>query len=518
MKKRTVLLVVLLGCLLAELACNFPFHPLSSTGPAAGRETLTARLFPSATALSEGAAHPAGTPAPQGVSPDLQTAAPDVPLASSTPNGPVFSYSAQSGDTLAGLAGRFGVTPAEISSARSIPAAGLIPAGQQLSIPNTLGNTGPGAALLPDSEIVYSPSAAGFDTAAFVRGAGGFLNDYTETVNKQNLTGPQIVQRVADETSTNPRLLLALLDFRSHWVTGQPSNPNSLDFPIGFADPAYKGLYEELNISVRQLTIGYYGWRTGTFTSLLFSDKTILRINPGLNAGSVAIQNFFSTFYHQDEWARILYGAGSFPAFYQKMFGSPWQRAAAVEPLLPSSLNQPAMELPFQPGLTWTLTGGPHDAWGVGSAWGGLDFSPANVAPGCGVSPEWVTASASGLVVDSANGMVTVNLQGQANDQVGWVELYLHIADQDRVAAGTHLQTNDRIGHPSCVGGVATGTHVHIARKYNGEWLAAGQPVPFVLSGWTASEGSKLYHGSLSKAGHIVTSRLDNIYTSLINR
>jgi LasA protease len=98
------------------------------------------------------------------------------------------------------------------------------------------------------------------------------------------------------------------------------------------------------------------------------------------------------------------------------------------------------------------------------------------------------------------------------------VELYLHIADQDRVAAGTRLKTNDRIGHPSCVGGVATGTHVHIARKYNGEWFAAGLPVPFVLSGWTAASGSKLYHGSLTKAGQTVTSRLDDIYTSLINR
>ena len=518
MKKRTLRLVVLLGCFVLALACNFPFGSSTSTANTAARETLTARLFPSPTSSNNRSTVPAGTAVAGGFSTDLQTVVPGAPLPSNTTAGPLFSYSAQSGDTLAGLAGRFGVDPSEVSSARALPAAGLIPAGQLLSIPNRLGAFGPGVALLPDSEIVYSPTAAGFDTAAFVRAAGGFLNDYTETVAKQSLSGPQIVQRVADETSTNPRLLLALLDYRAHWVTGQPADPNSLDFPIGFGDPAYKGLYEELNITSRQLTIGYYGWRTGSFSGLLFSDKSTLRINPNLNAGSVAVQNLFSTFYHQDEWARVLYGPNSFPVFYQKMFGNPWQRAAAVEPFLPDNLKQPPMELPFQPGLTWTLTGGPHDSWGVGSAWGGLDFAPANVAPGCGVSPEWVTASAPGLVILSENGMVTVNLQGQANNQVGWVELYLHIADQDRVAPGTHLRTNDRIGHPSCVGGVATGTHVHVARKYNGEWMAAGQPAPFVLSGWTASLGSKLYHGSLTKAGQTVTGRLDNIHTSLINR
>ncbi|MDR3577574.1 MAG: hypothetical protein P4L50_27230 [Anaerolineaceae bacterium] len=518
MKKQTRLGAGLLIFFMAALACNFPFRSSNTAASTAAQETLTAKLFPSPTSPSEKGRLPAGTTIPSGVSVDLQTAAPDVPLAASTSSGPLIRYSSQSGDTLAGLAGRFNVDPSEIGSEKAISVTGLIPAGQLLSIPNRLGMSGPGAALLPDSEIVYSPSAAGFDTAAFVRAAGGFLNSYSEAVDKQTLSGAQIVQRVADETSTNPRLLLAVLDYRAHWVTGQPNDPNSLDFPIGIADPAYKGLYNELNITARQLTIGYYGWRSGTFTELLFSDKSTLRINPSLNAGSVAIQNLFSTFYHQDEWARILYGSNSFPAFYKKMFGDPWQRAAAVEPLLPDGLKQPPMELPFQPGLTWTLTGGPHDAWGVGSAWGGLDFSPANVAPGCGVSPEWVTASAAGLVVDSGNGMVTVNLQGQNSDQLGWVQLYLHIADQDRVAAETHLKINDAIGHPSCLGGVATGTHVHIARKYNGEWIAAGQPLPFVLSGWTASLGSKLYHGSLNKAGQTVTSRLDNIYTSLINR
>ena len=154
MKKRTVQPVLLLVCFIAVLACNFPLAQRGSATDTTTRETLTARLFPSPTTTSEANPLPSETQVPQGVSPDLQTAAPDLPLSSKTSStGPVFNYSAQSGDTLAGLAGRFGVDPSEISSPRAIPATGLILAGQTLSIPNRLGTTGPGAALLPDSEI-----------------------------------------------------------------------------------------------------------------------------------------------------------------------------------------------------------------------------------------------------------------------------------------------------------------------------------------------------------------------------
>ena len=44
------------------------------------------------------------------------------------------------------------------------------------------------------------------------------------------------------------------------------------------------------------------------------------------------------------------------------------------------------------------------------------------------------------------------------------------------------VETDDRIGHASCEGGVSTGTHLHFARKYNGEWVLADGPLPFVLS------------------------------------
>jgi hypothetical protein len=52
------------------------------------------------------------------------------------------------------------------------------------------------------------------------------------------------------------------------------------------------------------------------------------------------------------------------------------------------------------------------------------------------------------------------------------------------IAEGTLVEQGDALGHPSCEGGRSTGKHVHLARKYNGEWIAADGPIPFVLSGW----------------------------------
>jgi LasA protease len=98
------------------------------------------------------------------------------------------------------------------------------------------------------------------------------------------------------------------------------------------------------------------------------------------------------------------------------------------------------------------------------------------------------------------------------------VALYMHIASRDRILVGTWVNAGDHIGHPSCEGGIATGTHVHIARKYNGEWVAAGDPLPFVLSGWTAHAGDAPYKGTLTKGDQTVTSSQTSTGGSLIIR
>ena len=112
-----------------------------------------------------------------------------------------------------------------------------------------------------------------------------------------------------------------------------------------------------------------------------------------------------------------------------------------------------------------------------------------------------MVASAPGLVVRSGDGAVMLDLDGDGYEQTGWVLFYMHIAARDRVALGTALKAGDRIGHPSCEGGVSQGTHTHFVRKYNGEWIAADGPIPFVLDGWVSQGLGTEYDGTLTRAG-----------------
>ena len=80
---------------------------------------------------------------------------------------------------------------------------------------------------------------------------------------------------------------------------------------------------------------------------------------------------------------------------------------------------------------------------------------------------------------------------------------------------GQRLKRGDPLGFPSCEGGTATGTNVHIARKYNGEWIPIDSAIPFNLEGWIAHTGDTFYQGTLTRGSQIVTASLNsNLGTS----
>lgn len=180
--------------------------------------------------------------------------------------------------------------------------------------------------------------------------------------------------------------------------------------------------------------------------------------------------------------------------------------------------TQPKLALPFEPGHTWSLTAGPHYAWDNGGAWAAIDFAPMASQSGCAVSNEWVTASAAGLIVRSTDGVVVEDLDGDGYEQTGWDIMYLHIAPKDQIKAGTWVSTNDHIGHPSCEGGMATGTNLHFARKYNGEWIAAGGPLPLVLSGWEVHDGDAPHEGSITKGDQTINACACGSSDTLVTR
>jgi murein DD-endopeptidase MepM/ murein hydrolase activator NlpD len=129
-----------------------------------------------------------------------------------------------------------------------------------------------------------------------------------------------------------------------------------------------------------------------------------------------------------------------------------------------------------------------------------------------------VLSAAPGVVVKSSQNIVVIALEDQQAMKTGWELFYMHIASQDGVAVGASVNLDDRIGHPSCEGGLATGTHVHFARKFKGEWIGAGDPFPLVLSGWVALPGEKQFQTSLFKGAQVVTASQDGGINSRIVR
>jgi LasA protease len=169
------------------------------------------------------------------------------------------------------------------------------------------------------------------------------------------------------------------------------------------------------------------------------------------------------------------------------------------------------LTLPFNEGETWFFTGGPHGGWDSGSAWAALDFAPPGEPGSCLISPYWVIAMADGLVTRASNGALIQDLDNDGYEQTGWVILYMHIAEEGRTRAGEYLFAGENIGHASCEGGISNATHVHIARKYNGEWIAADGSLPFNLDSWISSGDGYEYDGFLKKFGLPVVEAWDSV-------
>ncbi|MEJ2485917.1 MAG: hypothetical protein P8Y68_09300, partial [Anaerolineales bacterium] len=98
----------------------------------------------------------------------------------------------------------------------------------------------------------------------------------------------------------------------------------------------------------------------------------------------------------------------------------------------------------------------------------------------------------------------TLDLDKDGDERTGWVLFYLHIEGRDIVPSGTVVTAGDNLGHPSCDGGTSTGTHIHIARKFNGEWILTDNQIPFVLEGWQVIKGQNPYEGTLERFEKVI--------------
>ena len=352
---------------------------------------------------------------------------------------------------------------------------------------------GPNFIIIPDSELVFSPTTVGFSAADTIASHGGFLADYEELIDGETFSGVEIVERVSREYSVHPRLLLALLEMASGWVRRVDADRIS-DFPLYPTESTDDMLFVQLSWAADTLNCGYYSRRVGGLPVMYTTDEVEITISQNVNDATAAVQYFLGQLMGYDDWQ---FAAGPLGLYtkYLELFGDPDDYA--VEKLIPADLVQPKMALPFSEGEGWFFTSGPHSAWGTGAAWAALDFAPDEDGHGCYQSISWVTAAADGVIARVGDGIVVQDLDGDGEEGTGWTILYMHIADDGKVEGGDYLKEGDPIGHPSCAGGPATGTHLHIARRYNGEWIPADQDIPFILSRWVSRGDGLEYDGRL---------------------
>lgn len=414
--------------------------------------------------------------------------------------GELVDYIAQNGDTLPALAARFNTTVEQIRAANPIIPldASTMPPGLPMKIPiYYLPLWGTTFQSIPDYAFVNGPSQIGFSTSAFVASTSGWLKNYRVYAGQKTRTGAEVVDYVAQNYSISPRLLLALLEYESGALT-QPEMP-AKTYLLGFKRVNYEGPYLQLVLAANTLNNGYYAWRAGELTEIELLDDSLFRPDPWQNAGSVALQYYFSRLYTGQRYYTSI-GPDGFARVYKEFFGDPWRQSVII---LPGSLQQPELRFPFPPGQPWTYTGAPHTGWGKGEPFAAIDFAPPAEHSGCFAAKQdnYAIAMADGLVVRSDTDGLALDLDGDGDERTGWVLFYLHLEGATRAPIGKQLHVGDRIGYPSCEGGEVTGTHVHIARKYNGEWILADGPLAFNLEGWIAHHGTQAYQGTLTRGG-----------------
>ena len=446
------------------------------------------------------------TPEPPGYPVDPEAPAvvyTPLPVRESYSPGQLVDYIASSGDTLPGLASHFNTTIKEIQLANPIIPndATTMPPGFPMKIPIYYQSLwGTSFKILPDSRFVFGPSDKGFDPVAYVRAQPGWLKEYSVYASGSNRDGGQMVELLANNYSVSPRLILAVIEYQTGALTNPVNNSAAEDYPLGYEDTGHQGLYLQLSWAINYMSNGYYDWRSGKLKTFDLQDGRLERPDPWQNAGTVGLQYYFANILPADEYFTAVSVEGIY-ATYTKLFGDPWEGDINT---IPGSLKQPYLRLPFLGGKSWAYTGGPHSPWGDGSPFAAIDFAPPAVVGGCSISNEIVVAMADGIIARAEPAIAVLDLDGDGDERTGWNIFYLHLASADMVKTGAIVKSGDRLGRPSCEGGHATGTHIHIARKFNGEWILADGPIPFDVEGWVAKDGSQAYKGSLTKYSRTV--------------
>jgi LasA protease len=414
-------------------------------------------------------------------------------------------YIVQPGDTLSAIAVNYNLSLQSILTINRIQNADLLEIGQVLIFPESPSSFTPNFQIVPDARLINSPSVINFQVGTFISSQPGYISVATDTVStrladgtvlQELLTAEAVINRVSLEYSIDPRILLTLLEYRAGWLSQSNVSDDLQVYPIISAENSNgidrSGLYKQLSWLSNELNHGYYGWKYRGRNIVDFQDGTRFIYEPTLNAGTVALQYTLALNNSVSQWSLDVSENG-FSATYQSYFGEAF--VDNIE-LIQYPLSQPELTLPFPSGDIWRFTGGFHGGWGGGSAWASVDFAPPDDRQDgdsfCYISQFPVTAVSSGVIARVGGGALVLDIDSDGYESSGWTILYLHLSIDPTLTLGQAVQVGDKLGYASCHGGFSTATHLHIARRYNGEWIPADclncpeqyQSPSFSMSNW----------------------------------
>lgn len=488
----------------------------SDSLPAATLAAQAQALPHTATQAATSAPSIADTATATAAVPTAPSPEPDLPPGDRDAEAESATHTVVAGDSLTRIADRYGISMRSLLAANDLPNPDLLEVGQVIQLPQTPVAYTSGLRLLPDARLVRSVGASAFDIERFIQNQPGALKQMTLTLERRRADGSvessrfsagDIVERVSLEYSVDARILLAFLDYfaglLSQTDVAEDIQLKPLQAQSAGSGPLRLGLYNQLSWLADALNRGYYDWKYRGETILEFPDGTRLLYHRELNAGTVALHYVLAQLLLPAAWETAI-SADGIAANYQRHFGDAFAGSAAP---VPRELIQPPLTLPFARGEVWRFTGGFHGGWGNGSAWAAIDFAPppqAGPTGACYVAMQPALAVADGVIARLAEGLVVLDLDDDADESSGWTILYLHIDAHDALQTGQAVSAGNILGYPSCSGGFSTATHLHIARRYNGEWLPADcnrcpegrNPPPFVMSGWrVVGLSNQLYQG-----------------------
>ena len=348
-----------------------------------------------------------------------------------------------------------------------------------------------------NGEFVWGPNVGDFDIQAFLDKRDSPLAPYA-----------QDVALWASYSSVNPKLLLAVLEFRYSLVTLNPEGqtPEQIRGRIGdtavvMATAFYEHLYSWGERRPRNLAA------PNNSPTVVLQDGSTAELDPATPSATYGLAVVVAETTDAGEFVEALTpgSPGGFDQVFGAMFPQEDLQSTANDITPQAAPTANLLQFPFPLGATWTF-GGPH-SWNGNSTppFSSMDFFSGSST--CS-APAYLFSVAAAAGTSTRPYGYTCWLE--IDHGAGWTTSYYHLRN---LTSGGSQERNDGLGTIACeicAGGYATGPHVHFSLKYNGAYVSLED---VQLTGWTVHVGSVAYtSGSIGRGGSSL-----NPYSSVLN-